>query len=104
MAERAQTKHAICPPRNDYCDLCKEKMNRHKTALQRLRHSSNSSDSQLREHEVLLDQARNELCAHKLRAQKALEHYEFTVEQCKKNWKAILDLIARDSLDTAEKK
>ena len=95
------------PPRTDYCDLCKElneKINRHKTILQRLRQSGNSSDAQLRENEVLLDQAKNDLAAHKLRAQKALEHYEFTVEQCEKNWKAILELISNDTLDVAEEK
>ena len=100
-------KHAISPPRTDYCDLCKElneKINRHNTILQRLRQSGNSSDAQLHENEVLLDQAKNNLAAHKLRAQKALEHYKFTIEQCEKNWKAILELISKDTLDVAEEK
>ena len=43
-------KHAICPPRTDYCDLCKElneEINRQKTILHRLRHSGNVSDTKL---------------------------------------------------------
>jgi hypothetical protein len=85
-------KHAICPPRTDYCDLCKELnegINRQKTILQRLRHSGNCSDTQLREHEAILDKTKEDLSTHKLRAQKALEHYRFSTEQCEKSWKAM---------------
>ena len=98
-------KHAICPHRTDYCDVCKqlnEEINRQKTVLQRLRHAGNSSDSQLREHEATLEQAKNDLSEHKLKAQKALEHYRFTTEQCARDWKAIVDLSAKDSLNEDE--
>ena len=75
-------KHAVCPPRTDYCDKCKElkeEINHQATILQRLRHAGNSSDVQLLSHERLQKEATENLAEHKGIAQKALEHYRFTV-------------------------
>ena len=88
-------KHAICPPRTDYCDRCKElkeEINRQTTILLRLRHAGNSSDVELRAHEKLQQEATDKLSEHKHIAQKALEHYRFTVDKCGKDWCAVNDL------------
>ena len=61
-------KHAICPHVTDYCDTCKElveKMDRQRTILQRLRHSDDRSNETLREHEELQKTAESELKEHK---------------------------------------
>lgn len=95
-------KHAVCPPRTDYCDKCKElkeEINRQATILQRLRHAGNSSDVELLSHETLQKEATENLAEHKSIAQKALEHYRFTVEKCTKEWSAINDLNASARLD-----
>ena len=78
-------KHAVCPPHTDYCDKCKElkeEINRQATILQRLRHAGNSSDVELLSHERLQKEATENLAEHKSIAQKALEHYRFTVQKC----------------------
>ena len=88
-------KHAICPPRTDYCDRCKElkeEINRQTTILLRLRHAGNSSDVELRAHEKLQQEATDKLSEHKHIAQKALEHYRFSVDKCGKDWCAVNDL------------
>lgn len=98
-------RHAICPPRTDYCDRCKElkeEMNRQKTVLQRLRHVASCSDTELLSHERLQEEAAEKLIEHKRIAQKALEHYRFTVEKCGKDWTAINDLNASARLNQLE--
>jgi hypothetical protein len=95
-------KHAICPHVTDYCDTCKElveEMNRQRTILQRLRHSGDSSNETLREHEELQKTAESELKEHKKLAQEALEHYKFTTGKCKRDWQAIVSLASRENLD-----
>ena len=95
-------KHAVCPPRTDYCDRCKElneEINRQKTILQRLRHTGSCSDTELLNHERLQQEASKKLTEHKAIAQKALEHYRFTVEKCRKDWTAVNDLDASTRLD-----
>jgi hypothetical protein len=88
----------------DYCDRCKEfqeEINRQKTIIQRLRHSGSSSETELHNHEELQQKATDELAAHKKVAQEALEHYRFTVEKCKQDWKAIVTLSSQDELSDA---
>ena len=95
-------RHAVCPPRTDYCDRCKElneEINRQKTILQRLRHTGSCSDTELLNHEHLQQEASKNLTEHKAIAQKALEHYRFTVEKCRKDWTAVKDLDVSTRLD-----
>ena len=95
-------KHAVCLPRTDYCDKCKElkeETNRQSTILQRLWHAGNSSDVELLSRERLLKEATENLAEYKSIVQKALEHYRFTVEKCTKEWSAINDLNASVRLD-----
>ena len=53
---------------------------------------------ELLSHERLQKEAEN-LAEHKSNAQKALEHYRFTVEKCTKKWSTINDLNASTRLD-----
>ena len=46
-----------------------------------------------------MKQAETTLANHKDEAQKAIEHYKFTVQQCKREWSAIVELAAHDDLD-----
>ena len=95
-------KHAICPHLTDYCDTCKqlgEEINRQRTILQRLRHSGDSSNETLQEHEDLQRKAELDLQDHKKAAQEALEHYKFMVTKCKRDWQAIVSLASRENLD-----
>ena len=96
-------RHAVCPPRTDYCDRCKalkEEMNRQKTIL---RHAASCSDTELLSHERLQEEAAEQLAQHKGIAQKALEHYRFfAVEKCRKDCCAINDLNASARLDQLE--
>jgi len=97
-------KHAVCPHQTDYCDRCKElkeEINRQKTILQRLRHSGDCSDVRLREHEALMKQAETVLAEHKQEAQEALEYYKFVTQKCKSDWKAIIELASKDTLNAA---
>ena len=50
-------------------------------------------------HQRLQKEATENLAEHKSIAQKALEHYRFTVEKCTKEWSAINDLNASARLD-----
>lgn len=102
--KQERPRHAICPPRTDYCDRCKEfqeEINRQKTIIQRLRHSGSSSDAELHKHEELQQKATDKLADHKKVAQEALEHYRFTVEKCKQDWKAIITLSSQEELSEA---
>ena len=95
-------KHAISPHQTDYCDRCKEmneEISRQKTTLQRLRHTGDCESERLHEHEALMKQAEATLANHKEEAQEALEHYKFTVQQCKREWSAIVELASHDDLD-----
>ena len=105
--KKDRPKHAICPLRTDYCDRCKEfqeEINRQKTILQRLRHSGSCSDTELHKHEDLQQKAADKLADHKKVAQEALEHYRFTVEKCKEDWKAIVTLSSQEELSDASRK
>ena len=69
-------KHGVCPHQKDYCDQCKEfneQINRLKTILNRLRHTGDSSEETLCNHEEIMKLAENELTEHKREAQQALE-------------------------------
>ena len=95
-------KHAISPHQTDYCDRCKrmnEEISRQKTTLQRLRHTGDCESERLHEHEALMKQAEAILANHKDEAQEALEHYKFTVQQCKREWSAIIELASHNDLD-----
>lgn len=90
-------KHAVSPHRTDYCDRCKElneQIYSNKTILQGLRHSE-----RLLEYEELMEQAEMDLAQHK---QEVLEHYKFTTEKCKRDWKAIVDLASKNNLSAAD--
>lgn len=41
------------------------------------------------------------LANHKDEAQEALKHYKFAVQQCKREWSAIVELASRIDLDHA---
>ncbi len=48
-----------------------------------------------------MKQAETTLAEHKQEAQEALEHYNFTTEKYKCDWKAIVELASKDDLNAA---
>ena len=107
LLKQHRPKHAICPHLTDYCDTCKqlrEETNRQKTILQHLRHSGDSSNEILQEHEDLQRKAELELQEHKKKAQEALEHYKFMIGKCKCDWQAIVSLASKENLDESDQR
>lgn len=98
-------KHAICPHKEDYCDVCasrKEAIHAKQTALNRLKQAAASEPDELRKLEDELKAIRQSLEMHRQEAQAGHEYFLEVTRKCTEDWKKIEGLETKVSLNEDE--
>ena len=104
--KRFRPKHAICPHQLDYCDTCsrmKQEINAKQTTINRLRQTAASETEELIKLDDELKSLRQSLEDHRDEARAGHHHFVEVTEHCEKEWKKIIELEAKPTLEDNEK-
>eukprot|EP00731_Ephydatia_muelleri_P019791 Em0012g616a len=94
---KERPKTAICPPKSDYCDLCKEyneEVSRTQTTANRMVESGNADATALQQQKDLGESYMQLLASHKATAQECIDEYKRHRQQCQSDWQRIQELMA----------
>jgi len=93
-------KHAICPHKTDYCEMCaecQEQKRRHETISIRLQQEGNGSETEIRERKAFAESYGLLLEEHKTDAGFELEHYRQQTGNSRSLYRDIEELQKRES-------
>lgn len=82
-------KHAICPRKTDYCEICfecQEQKRRHETIAMRLQQEGNGSESEIRENLALAESYGLLLEEHRMDAGFELDHYRQQTQKSRSSY------------------
>ena len=83
-------KTAICPPKSDFCDMCKEyceEISRAQTTANRMVESGNAEATALQQQKNLGESYKLFLASHKATAQGCIDEYKSNRQQSQSDWK-----------------
>jgi len=99
-------KHAICPKKTDYCEMCvecQEQKRRHETISMRLQQEGNANEDEIRENKALAESYGLLLEEHKIDAANELEHYRQKTNKSRSLYHYIEELQKKESKSKEEK-
>jgi len=99
-------KHAICPKKTDYCEMCvecQEQKRRHETISMRLQQEGNGNEDEIRENKALSESYGLLLEEHKMDAANELEHYRQQTNKSRSLYRYIEELQKKGSKSKDEK-
>ena len=103
--KKARPKTAVCPPKSDYCDLCKEyqeEISRAQTTATRMSESGNANATVLQQQKDLAESYKQLLAAHKHTAQGCIDEYKRHRQQSQADWNRINALIQSENHSVAD--
>jgi hypothetical protein len=93
-------KHAICPKKTDYCEMCvecQEQKRRHETISMRLRQNGNGNEDEIRESEALAESYGLLLEEHRMDAGRELLHYRQQTKESRSLYDQIEQMHKKES-------
>ena len=99
-------KHAICPKKTDYCEMCvecQEQKRRHETISMRLQQEGNGNEDEIRENKALSESYGLLLEEHKMDAANELDHYRHQTSKSRSLYNHLEELRKRESKSKEEK-
>ena len=99
-------KHAICPKKTDYCEMCvecQEQKRRHETISMRLQQEGNGNEDEIRENKALSESYGLLLEEHKMDAANELDHYRHQTKKNRSLYNHLEKLRKRESKSKEEK-
>ena len=87
--KKERQKTAICPPKSDYCDMCKEyceEISRAQTIANRMVESGNAEATALQQQKDLGESYKLLLASHKATAQGCIDEYKRNRQQNQSDW------------------
>ena len=99
-------KHAICPKKTDYCEMCvecQEQKRRHETISMRLQQEGNGNEDEIRENKALSESYGLLLEEHKMDAANELDHYRHQTKKNRSLYNHLEELRKRESKSKEEK-
>ena len=99
-------KHAICPKKTDYCEMCvecQEQKRRHETISMRLQQEGNGNEDEIRENKALSESYGLLLEEHKMDAANELDHYRHQTNKSRELYNHLEELRKKESKSKEEK-
>ena len=99
-------KHAICPKKTDYCEMCvecQEQKRRHETISVRLQQEGNGNEDEIRENKALSESYGLLLEEHKMDAANELDHYRHQTNKSRSLYNHLEELTKKESKSKEEK-
>jgi len=98
-------KHAICPKKTDYCEMCvecQEQKRRHETISMRLQQEGNGNEDEIRENKALSESYGLLLEEHKMDAANELDHYRHQTNKSRELYNHLEELRKKESKSKEE--
>lgn len=99
-------KHAICPKKTDYCEMCvecQEQKRRHETISVRLQQEGNGNEDEIRENKALSESYGLLLEEHKMDAANELDHYRHQTNKSRSLYNHLEELKKKESKSKEKK-
>lgn len=99
-------KHAICPKKTDYCEMCvecQEQKKRHETISMRLQQNGNGNEDEIREHIALAESYGLLVEEHRVDADSELQHYRQQTKKSRSLYGDIEELQKKELRSKADK-